>query len=42
MDYDYGGYMVNKILNEQQLKAVCDVVAETDKGIHKEGINRIT
>ena len=35
MDYDYGGYMVNKILNEQQLKAVCDVVAETDKGYTK-------
>ena len=27
--------MVNKILNEQQLKAVCDVVAETDKGYTK-------
>lgn len=34
-------YMTSKILNEQQLKAVCDILAETNKGYTKTELSRL-
>lgn len=33
--------MTSKILNEQQLKAVCDILAETNKGYTKTELSRL-